>query len=67
MCATAVQEGHLIGPEAEHWDFAMLVRKSSLASLLAFLNHISYLEGFGHRTVAIEDFRLMPITESPKY
>ncbi|WP_025682135.1 DUF1330 domain-containing protein [Paenibacillus maysiensis] len=58
---------YLIGPEAEHWDFVMLVRQSSIESFLAFSNHISYLEGIGHRTAAIEDSRLLPITELPKY
>lgn len=39
---------YLIAPEAEHWDFVMLVRQSSIESFLAFSNHVSYLEGTGH-------------------
>jgi hypothetical protein len=53
----------LIGPEAERWDMAMLVRQSSLASFLAFANHAGYLAGLGHRTAALEDSRLLPLTE----
>lgn len=53
------------GPETEHWDFVMLVRQSITESFLAFSNHLSYLEGTGQRTAAIEDSRLLPITELP--
>jgi hypothetical protein len=55
----------LIGPEAETWDMAMLVRQSSLASFLAFASHDGYLAGLGHRTAALEDSRLLPLTELP--
>ncbi|WP_253298917.1 DUF1330 domain-containing protein [Paenibacillus barcinonensis] len=57
----------LIGPEAEQWDFVMLIRQSSIESFVAFSDHTSYLEGIGHRTAAIEDSRLLPITELPRY
>ncbi|MBV8647007.1 hypothetical protein [Paludibacterium sp.] len=53
----------LIGPEDERWDKAMLVRQSSVASFLAFASHADYLAGLGHRTAAIEDSRLLPLTE----
>jgi len=53
----------LIGPEAERWDLAMLVRQASVESFLAFSNHEAYLAGLGHRTAAIEDSRLLPLTE----
>ncbi|MGH7225207.1 MAG: DUF1330 domain-containing protein [Gemmataceae bacterium] len=53
----------LIGPEDERWDMAMLVRQTSVASFLAFANHDAYLAGLGHRTAAIEDSRLLPLTE----
>jgi hypothetical protein len=53
----------LIGPEAERWDIVMLVRQASVESFLAFSTHSGYLAGIGHRTAAIEDSRLLPITE----
>jgi len=53
----------LIGPEAERWDFVMLIRQQSTESFLAFASHEAYLAGMGHRTAAIEDSRLLPITE----
>lgn len=55
----------LIGPEEERWDMAMLVRQSSVASFLAFPSHDAYLAGIGHRTAALEDSRLLPLTELP--
>jgi hypothetical protein len=56
--------GHfLIGPEDETWDMAMLVRQSSVASFLTFANHDAYLAGIGHRTAAVEDSRLLPLSE----
>jgi len=53
----------LIGPEDETWDMAMLVRQSSVASFLAFASHDAYLAGIGHRTAAVEDSRLLPLSE----
>jgi hypothetical protein len=53
----------LIGPEAERWDMVMLVRQTSTESFLAFASHEAYLGGIGHRTAAIEDSRLLPLTE----
>jgi len=53
----------LIGPEQARWDMAMLVRQSSVAAFLAFAGHDAYLAGLGHRTAAIEDSRLLPLTE----
>jgi hypothetical protein len=53
----------LIGPENERWDLAMLVRQSSVASFLAFARHEEYQAGLGHRAAAIEDSRLLPLTE----
>jgi hypothetical protein len=55
----------LIGPEDEKWDMAMLVRQSSAASFLAFASHDAYLAGLGHRTAALEDSRLLPLSELP--
>ncbi|HEV7137629.1 MAG TPA: hypothetical protein VGN43_13415 [Steroidobacteraceae bacterium] len=44
---------------------AMLVCQSSAASFLAFASHDAYLAGLGHRTAALEDSRLLPLTELP--
>ncbi len=54
---------YLIGPESERWDMMMLVRQQSAESFLAFASHKAYLAGIGHRTAAIEDSRLLPLTE----
>jgi hypothetical protein len=53
----------LIGPESERWDIAMLVRQTSVESFLAFASHEAYLAGIGHRTAAVEDSRLLPLSE----
>jgi len=53
----------LIGPAAERWDLAMLVRQHSVAAFMAFASNAAYLEGIGHRTAAVEDSRLLPLTE----
>lgn len=53
----------LIGPVDECWDAAMLVRQSSLASFLAFASNPDYLAGMGHRLAALEDSRLLPLTQ----
>jgi hypothetical protein len=56
--------GHfLIGPEAERWDQVMLVRQASVKAFMAFAEHAPYLAGLGHRTAAVEDSRLLPLTE----
>jgi hypothetical protein len=54
----------LIGPQDEQWDMVMLVRQQSVESFLAFASHGPYLAGIGHRTAAVEDSRLLPLTEA---
>ena len=54
---------YLIGPEEERWDMAMLIRQKSLTDFMAFATHREYLAGIGHRTAALEDSRLLPLTE----
>ncbi|QNK01476.1 hypothetical protein [Dyella telluris] len=56
----------LIGPADERWDMAMLVRQRSVESFLGFATHPAYLAGIGHRTAALEDSRLLPLTELPQ-
>jgi len=53
----------LIGPEGERWDLALLVVQSSAASFLAFAGNQDYLAGTCHRTAALEDSRLLPLTD----
>ncbi len=55
----------LIGPEHERWDLVMLVRQASVESFLAFATREDYLAILGHRTAAIEDSRLLPMTDLP--
>ena len=51
----------LIGPSDEHWDAAMLVRQTNVASFLEFASNQEYLSGIGHRLAALEDSRLLPL------
>jgi uncharacterized protein (DUF1330 family) len=51
-----------IGPQDERWDLAMLVRQQSLQAFIAFASDSEYLAGIGHRTAAVEDSRLLPLT-----
>jgi hypothetical protein len=53
----------LIGPSDERWNSVLLVRQRSVASFLAFASDQAYLAGIGHRTAALEDSRLLPLTE----
>ncbi len=55
----------LIGPEGERWDCAMLVRQHSVEAFMAFAQNEAYLAGIGHRTAAVEDSRLLPLSELP--
>lgn len=53
----------LIGPEAESWDFVLLVKHKSVEAFMAFATNEEYLKGTGHRTAALADSRLLPIEE----
>ena len=57
--------GYLVGHEGERWDAAMLVEQASTAAFLAFASNVEYLAGIGHRTAALEDWRLLPLQEGP--
>ncbi len=52
----------LIGPQNERWDVAMLVRQHSVEAFLSFASNRAYLAGIGHRTAALEDSRLLPLS-----
>ncbi|GKY89070.1 hypothetical protein [Sinisalibacter aestuarii] len=51
-----------IGPEAERWDRVLLVRQTSIASFLAFAQDSRAQAAGHHRTAALEDSRLLPLT-----
>jgi uncharacterized protein (DUF1330 family) len=53
----------LIGPTNEQWDAVLLIRQQSVESFMAFAQHEAYMQGIGHRTAALEDSRLLPLTE----
>jgi hypothetical protein len=55
----------LIGPDEERWHRAMLVRQNSIEDFIAFASHQEYLKGIGHRTAALEDSRLLPLSAMP--
>ncbi|MFZ2279352.1 MAG: hypothetical protein WAW39_16315 [Prosthecobacter sp.] len=53
----------LIGPEHERWDLVMLVRQSSAEAFLSFAENPDCMAGLGHRTAAVEDSRLLPLSQ----
>ena len=56
--------GHLlIGPEAQRWDMALVVRHASIEAFMAMASNEPYLQGIGHRTAALEDSRLLPLED----
>jgi uncharacterized protein (DUF1330 family) len=55
----------LIGPQGERWDRTLLIRQSSVEAFMAFAVDEGYLAGLGHRTAALADSRLLPLTELP--
>lgn len=52
----------LIGPANETWDAVLLVKQKSVDSFIAFESDREYMKGIGHRTAALADSRLLPIT-----
>ena len=56
-------KGFLIGPEKEKWDTVLLVEHQSVGAFMQFAQDEEYLKGAGHRTAALEDSRLLPITQ----
>ena len=52
-----------IGPPNEHWDCVMMIRQNSVADFFAFASNQECLKVLGHRTAALEDSRLLPLTE----
>lgn len=54
---------YLIGPVGTGWDSVLLILQSNLESFMSFASDQAYLNGVGHRTAALEDSRLLPVTE----
>lgn len=52
----------LIGPTDETWDLVLLVDHESVDKFLAFAANKDYLKIAGHRTAALADSRLLPLT-----
>ncbi len=53
----------LIGPVDERWDLALLVRYQSAQSFMKFATDKRYLAIKGHRSAALADSRLIPLSE----
>lgn len=53
----------LIGPTSENWDAVILVAHPSAQKFIEFAQNEEYLKHAGHRNAALEDSRLLPITE----
>ena len=43
----------------------MLVQQTSLQEFFAFASNEAYLAGMGHRIAAVEDSRLLPVSQLP--
>ena len=54
----------VIGPEAEVWDAVLLVEHESVIKFMEFAQNEDYLKTAGHRTAALDDSRLLPISEN---
>lgn len=52
----------LIGPEGETWDSVLLVRYPGIEQFFQFATDPEYQKGVGHRTAALADSRLVPMT-----
>ncbi|HAP63020.1 MAG TPA: DUF1330 domain-containing protein [Cytophagales bacterium] len=55
--------GYLIGPQDESWDLVLLVEHGSVAQFVAFAQNEDDLKTAGHRTAALADSRLLPISQ----
>ncbi len=55
--------GHwFIGPEGEGWDHVLLVQQASIGAFLNFAGNAKAQELGLHRTAALADSRLLPLT-----
>ena len=51
----------LVGPTDKKWDFMLLVKHQSVEQFFEFSQSKVYLENVKYQSVAIKDFRLLPI------
>lgn len=56
---------YLIGPTDEDWDEILLVRYPDLNAFAGMVQSAEYRAIQGHRTAALADSRLLPMTERP--
>lgn len=56
-------KNYLIGPENEVWDAVLLVEHQSVKKFIAFAQNENYLKIKGHRTAALENSRLLPMSQ----
>ncbi len=54
---------YFIGPADARWDLMLLVRYPNLQAFMGMATNQGYLAGIGHRTAALADSRLLPVTE----
>lgn len=52
----------LIGAPGERWDRVLIVRYPDAKTFLSFATDRAYLTGLGHRTAALADSRLLPMS-----
>lgn len=56
--------GHcFVGPTDERWDLALLVKQHSVQSFFDFADNAEYQAGIGHRYAALEDSRILPLSQ----
>ena len=53
----------LIGPFSEQWDAMLLVKYQNIKGFLSMTVDPKYLKIAGHRTAALKDSRLLPVSE----
>jgi len=54
-----------IGPEAAHWHRVLIVRQTNLTSFFSFASRPDAILAGHHRTAALADSRLLPMTAQP--
>ncbi|MEM9652422.1 MAG: DUF1330 domain-containing protein [Actinomycetota bacterium] len=56
--------GHcFVGPDDERWDLALLVKQANVESFFQFAENPDFLAGVGHRYAALEDSRILPLSQ----
>lgn len=56
--------GHcFVGPDDERWDLALLVKQASVERFFQFADNPEFQAGVGHRYAALEDSRILPLSQ----